>query len=624
MKYELIYDTPQPWYGRGIKELEKELNIGHGGVSLRVRAERAQKPGYRKENGTVTIFYDNDAAFFRQIRRALQAGETDSSSEERVFDTLSLLVDNSRNAVMNVPAVKNLLRKMALLGYNELQLYTEDTYEVEGEPFFGYLRGCYSRQELQEIDAYARLFGIELVPCIQTLAHLRSLYRWSTYYSGAFDCNDVLLVGSERTHTLLENIFRSIAETFTSRKVNVGMDEAFMLGRGKYLDLHGYTDRAKLYRDHLETVLAVAEKYGFRLQMWWDMFYRDYKKSLADGTLFPPVSDRVTLINWSYGNPYADYETQTAEGAIEKQCAEGKTFCKNLRFCGGAAKWFGFAPNNAFSLPVNRANLNDCERAGIREVMLSAWGDCGSETPVFSVLPNIVYYAERAFGNRSESKFKQTFTSLFGDFELFMNIDIANCLTKEPERGFINTSAKYLLYNDTFLGCMDKTVPEKLPEIYRSHLSKLEKSRAEAGEFAYLFDTQIALVKALAVKCDLGVRTRAAYRAVDKIAVARLANEDYPAAVRAILEFYETFKAQWMIVNKPHGIDVTDIRIGALVFRLQQNAARLKEYADGAIAKISELEEEILDEFGQGNRIIMQNWGEMVSANTLIEYMSYV
>lgn len=623
MKYELIYDTPQPWYGRGIKELEKDLNIGRG-VSLRLYAKRSQTPGFQKEKGAVTVFYDSDVAFFRQLRRALQAGETDSSSEERVFDTLSLLIDNSRNAVMNVAAVQNLIRKMALLGYSELQLYSEDTYEVEGEPFFGYLRGRYSRRELQEIDAYARLFGIELVPCIQTLAHLRSLYRWSTYYSGAFDCNDVLLVGSERTRTLLENIFRSLSETFTSRKVNVGMDETFMLGRGKYLDLHGYTDRAKLYRDHLQMVLAVAEKYGFRLQMWWDMFYRDYKKSEAEGVPFPPVPDRVTLINWSYGNPYADYEKQTVEGSIEKQCAEGKSFCKNLRFCGGAAKWFGFAPNNAFSLPVNHANLNDCERAGIRDVMLSAWGDCGSETPIFSVLPNIVYYAERAYGNRSDQKFKEAFTGLFGDFELFMNIDIANCLTKEPEKGFINTSAKYLLYNDTFLGCMDKTVSEELPEIYRSHLSKLEKSRAVAGEFAYLFETQIALVKALTIKCDLGVRTRAAYCAGDKTEVARLANEDYPAAIRAVLEFYESFKTQWMTVNKPHGIDVTDIRIGALVFRLQQNAARLREFAGGTVEEIPELEEEILDEFGQGNRIIMQNWGEMVSANTLIEYMSYV
>lgn len=40
------------------------------------------------------------------------------------------MVDCSRNAVLLVKSAKNLLRKMALMGYNMLQLYTEDTYEV--------------------------------------------------------------------------------------------------------------------------------------------------------------------------------------------------------------------------------------------------------------------------------------------------------------------------------------------------------------------------------------------------------------------------------------------------------------------------------------------------------------
>jgi hypothetical protein len=40
------------------------------------------------------------------------------------------MLDCSRNAVMKVNAVKELIRKCALMGLNSLQLYTEDTYEV--------------------------------------------------------------------------------------------------------------------------------------------------------------------------------------------------------------------------------------------------------------------------------------------------------------------------------------------------------------------------------------------------------------------------------------------------------------------------------------------------------------
>ena len=40
----------------------------------------------------------------------------------------------------------------ALMGLNLVMLYTEDTYEVEGWPYFGYMRGRYSREELEAID----------------------------------------------------------------------------------------------------------------------------------------------------------------------------------------------------------------------------------------------------------------------------------------------------------------------------------------------------------------------------------------------------------------------------------------------------------------------------------------
>ena len=34
-------------------------------------------------------------------------------------------------------------------------LYTEDTYEVDGQPYFGYMRGRYSKEEMKEIDDFA-------------------------------------------------------------------------------------------------------------------------------------------------------------------------------------------------------------------------------------------------------------------------------------------------------------------------------------------------------------------------------------------------------------------------------------------------------------------------------------
>ena len=90
------------------------------------------------------------------------------------YDSLGVMIDLSRNGVMSLPSLKAFLTTIAKMGYNTVFLYMEDTYEVEGEPYFGHLRGRYTPEEFHEIDEYAARLGIEVIPCIQTLAHMKT------------------------------------------------------------------------------------------------------------------------------------------------------------------------------------------------------------------------------------------------------------------------------------------------------------------------------------------------------------------------------------------------------------------------------------------------------------------
>ena len=65
------------------------------------------------------------------------------------------MLDCSRNGVIKVNRVKEYIDLLAKFGYNALELYTEDTFELEGEPYFGFMRGGYTKKELKELDAYA-------------------------------------------------------------------------------------------------------------------------------------------------------------------------------------------------------------------------------------------------------------------------------------------------------------------------------------------------------------------------------------------------------------------------------------------------------------------------------------
>ena len=187
--------------------------------------------------------------------------------------SLGAMLDCSRDAVYTTETLKEFFALLSEMGYTNVQLYTEDTFEVEGEPYFGYLRGRYSKSELKELDHFASENGLELIPCIQTLAHLGGITRWSEYRP-CTDFDDILLIGEERTYTLIENMFKTCAECFTSRRINIGMDEAHMVGLGKYLDKHGFKNRLTLLSEHLRRVLSIAKKYGFRPMMWSDMFFR--------------------------------------------------------------------------------------------------------------------------------------------------------------------------------------------------------------------------------------------------------------------------------------------------------------------------------------------------------------
>jgi N-acetyl-beta-hexosaminidase len=129
---------------------------------------------------------------------------------------LGVMLDVSRNGVMKVEKVKEFVDLIAKMGYNALELYTEDTFEVNNEPYFGYLRGRYSKADLKEINAYCLSKGVELIPCVQTLAHLNQIFQWEEY-KPINEIKDILLVENERTYELIENIFSTIKECFTSR-----------------------------------------------------------------------------------------------------------------------------------------------------------------------------------------------------------------------------------------------------------------------------------------------------------------------------------------------------------------------------------------------------------------------
>ena len=141
---------------------------------------------------------------------------------------LGVMIDCSRNAVMKPETIKRFVGYIKKAGYNAVYLYMEDTYEIDGEPYFGHLRGRYTQAELKEINDFCISEGIEAIPCVQTLAHLNQIFKWNEY-KPINDCADILLTNDARTEKLIENMFSSLKKCFDTRSINIGMDEAHLV-----------------------------------------------------------------------------------------------------------------------------------------------------------------------------------------------------------------------------------------------------------------------------------------------------------------------------------------------------------------------------------------------------------
>jgi len=320
--------------------------------------------------------------------------------------------------------------------------------------------------------------------------------------------------------------------------------------------------------------------------MWSDMFFRLASNGsyyMGDDCKIPEsvknrVPKNISLVYWDY------YSTDKSR--YEAMIKHHKGFGNPVIFAGGAWTWTGFAPHNAYSIMTSKAAFAACREQGIKEVFLTMWGDNGGSCSPFSVLPALFTAAELAKGNADETDIKRKFETLIGlPFDIFMYADLPNVLDKNQAADKVFNPSKYLFYNDCLLGIFDTAIEEGAGKIYKCHAAKLRHAEKYV-EWAFLFKPLRLLCEVLYYKADLGLRTRAAYRAGDRAAVAALIVSAYKPLIRKAKEFYKAFAEYWDTLYKPHGFDVMDLRIGGVLQRLTHVVEKLTRYVSGNVVFI--------------------------------------
>lgn len=582
-----------------VGELCRSLSIEiSDAATVSVTVKQADKISVSGDKNAVLLTYGKKNELYRAISllpEFLRDGRAIEETER--YDLLCYMADMSRNAVYSMDGAKRMIRYMASMGYNALMLYTEDTYEIPEYPYFGYMRGRFSKAELKEIDDYADAFGIEVIPCIQTLAHLATATRWPDF-AGYIDIDDVLMVGDERTYRFIDAAISVCCECFRSRRINLGMDEAWKIGRGAYLDKNGQVPRSDILCDHLGRVVEICKKHDIAPMIWSDMFFRVIFGGVyrvREGEIPQEVIDRVpeglTLIYWDYYSR----DRQIFEHMLDCH----KKFPNPIMFAGGAWKWSGFGAHNRFSLTSTELQLNVCEEKGVGNVIVTAWGDNGAEASQFSALASMLYFAERKYRPREEVELvhlnKRALDCFGASFDELLCFDLPDMLPlcDLEHCDHPKNPCKYLLYNDCLEGLADKHLDEATAAAAYRENAKKARALVSNESFGYAFDTIAKLCEFLSHKCDLGLRLRRAYKAGDRSTLGAIC-EELDAMLPLLDDFVAAFCKQWRKENKPFGLSSSELRLGGVRIRLISTAARVREYLDGKVESIPELEEEIL------------------------------
>ncbi|HEY0827093.1 MAG TPA: beta-N-acetylhexosaminidase [Bacilli bacterium] len=601
MNLNLVLSDESEDLEQGILEISNDLHIEWNKDGLSVIVERTGHGIEVECSGKGgRIACSSKIHFYRALGLFVEAHRESNPfkiNELPQFSSVGAMFDLSRNAVLKLDSMKQMIRHMALMGMDRLLLYMEDTYEIPGRPYFGYFRGRYSHADMKQMDDYADLFGIEVVPVIQTLGHLQQALKWNTNPE-IHDTGDILMAGHPETYEFIEQMIKHASAPFRSKRIHLGMDEAEQAGLGHYLKLNGYRDRFDIMTAHLNTVIEIASAYGLEPMIWSDMYFKFASKhgeyydleTQLPGDVQANMPKNVNYVYWDYYHDTAEHY----RSMIQKHQGLG------LRkvFAGGIWTFVGININYDKTFITTNAAMQACKEEGVEEVFATLWGDNGTETDYFTGLPGLQLYAEHAYASTVHmDKVKKRFQVCTGaSYDSFMDLSLMDQIPGVRHPNVIPSNpSKMLLWQDILAGLFDKhTEGLDIAEYYRNLKVVMEMNGSADERWEFIFEMPGKLCDVLSLKADLGVKLKHCYDSLDKDGLSQIANDLLPELYLRVESLRLAHRKQWYRSYRPLGWEVLDVRYGGLLARIHTAIWRISEFINGRVAAIEELEEERL------------------------------
>lgn len=335
----------------------------------------------------IRIIALGDCGIFRAISSLRQLLKVHGASlpyceihDDPDFQKRSYMLDISRCRMPKVSTITRLIDLMAELKYNEFQLYME-SFVMKLKHFPKYTRDfdCLTPADIEYLDRYCADRFIDLVPNQNCLGHMGTWLEEEEFkhldVSGGVVNTTTLNPLLDETMEFADKLYDSILPHFSSGFVNIGLDEAYGLGRYDLEEVCREKGTDNVFVDWLIKLSDhIREKHGKRVQFWADMLYDSPEAYMR-------VPKDAVALCWGY---------DLAKTAMMERLAMALE-TKNVPYyiCPGNCTWLSMTGR----FDVASFNLRTCGEIGVAHgaigYMVTDWG-CGEghmHFPVWSLVP---------------------------------------------------------------------------------------------------------------------------------------------------------------------------------------------------------------------------------------------
>ncbi|HKC50387.1 MAG TPA: glycoside hydrolase family 20 zincin-like fold domain-containing protein, partial [Myxococcota bacterium] len=265
-----------------------ELVIDHAGIEIAARDSRGLNWG---------------AGALLQI--ALQRDPTLPCLRIRDWPELAergYMLDVSRDRVPTMATVAEIVDLLEGLRVNQLQLYTEHTFAYRDHADVWRDASPFTPEEIRTIDGWCAARGIELVPNQNGFGHME---RWLKHarYAPLAELGEgsagpgTTLAPTPDSVAFVRSLYAELLPNFRSRKLNIGCDEPFELGRGRSRQRCLDEGKGRVYLDHLLQLIRPLQAEGRTVQFWGDIIGQHPE-------LIPELPrERLVALAWGYEAP---------------------------------------------------------------------------------------------------------------------------------------------------------------------------------------------------------------------------------------------------------------------------------------------------------------------------------